>query len=89
MLNTATAMISDVIGQDSENSAFVYGCYSFSDKMLSGLLLAWILKEYTTSKGPLAIIMGLYPVISALIAFLCTYIGDKYYSHKLAKISVT
>ena len=28
MLNTATSLISDVIGSDAESSAFVYGVYS-------------------------------------------------------------
>lgn len=32
MLNTATSLISDVIGDDEESSAFVYGSYSLADK---------------------------------------------------------
>ncbi len=43
MLNTATSLISDVIGNDSENSAFVYGCYSLFDKFANGALLYWII----------------------------------------------
>jgi Na+/melibiose symporter-like transporter len=43
MLNTATSMISDVIGNDSENSAFVYGCYSLFDKFANGAILLWML----------------------------------------------
>jgi len=37
MLNTATSLISDVIGSDAENSAFVYGCYSLFDKFANEL----------------------------------------------------
>ena len=39
MLNTATSLISDVIGTDSKNSAFVYGCYSLLDKFANGAML--------------------------------------------------
>lgn len=39
LLNTATSIISDVIGDDKKSSAFVFGVYSFFDKMSSGILL--------------------------------------------------
>ena len=39
MLNTATSLISDVIGKDAESSAFVYGAYSFFDKVTNGVLI--------------------------------------------------
>lgn len=42
MLNTATSLISDVIGNDSESSAFVYGCYSLFDKFANGGLLYYV-----------------------------------------------
>jgi len=47
MLNTATPLISDVIGNDSENSAFVYGCYSLFDKFANGGLLFLMISEYS------------------------------------------
>lgn len=40
-------MISDVIGNDSENSAFVYGFYSLLDKFANGILLFTMIKMYT------------------------------------------
>ena len=46
MLNTATSLISDVIGNDSENSAFVYGCYSLFDKFANGIILFWMLDQF-------------------------------------------
>ena len=51
MLNTSTSLISDVIGSESESSAFVYGIYSFMDKMANGILLyfcncGYCLKKY-------------------------------------------
>lgn len=39
MLNTSTSLISDVIGNDSANAAFVYGVYSLFDKLANGSLL--------------------------------------------------
>lgn len=42
MLNTGTACISDVIGQDNTSAAFVYGCYSLADKFANGILLYWL-----------------------------------------------
>jgi Na+/melibiose symporter-like transporter len=46
MLNTATSLISDVVGNDSKNSAFVYGTYSFSEKNINGALLFWMISQY-------------------------------------------
>jgi len=39
LLNTATSIISDVIGSDDSSSAFVYGVYSLFDKFSSGFCL--------------------------------------------------
>ena len=47
MLNTATSLISDVIGNDTANSAFVYGCYSFFDKVANGLGLYFLVAIYS------------------------------------------
>lgn len=46
MLNTGTACISDVIGQDNTSAAFVYGCYSLADKFANGILLYWLVAAY-------------------------------------------
>ena len=42
LLNTATSIISDMLGTDSRNSAFVYGFYSLMEKISSGILLTLI-----------------------------------------------
>jgi hypothetical protein len=47
MLNTATSLISDVIGNDSENSAFVYGSYSLFDKFANGGILLWMIGAFS------------------------------------------
>ena len=75
MLNTATSLISDVIGTDSENSAFVYGCYSLFDKFANGLLLFWLVAKYTEDSHALRYIMSLTPVICSVISYLMTFIG--------------
>lgn len=47
MINTATSLISDVIGNDTEQSAFVYGAYSFLDKFANGLLLFYMVENHS------------------------------------------
>lgn len=47
MLNTGTACISDVIGQDNTSAAFVYGFYSLCDKFANGILLYWLVAAYS------------------------------------------
>lgn len=88
MLNTATSLISDVIGNDAENSAFVYGAYSLFDKFANGALLYWILKEYTEDHpDTLKFIMAFIPIICSVLAYILTWTGNKFFSHKLAKIT--
>ena len=49
MLNTSTSLISDVVGQDSEQAAFVYGIYSFLDKIANGFMLYFLVKDFSDS----------------------------------------
>ena len=87
MLNTATSLISDVIGNDSENSAFVYGLYSLFDKFANGFLLFYIIKEFSEDGEALKWILAVVPTITSLLSWILVYIGNKYFSHKLAKIT--
>jgi len=87
MLNTATSLISDVIGNDSENSAFVYGCYSLADKFANGILLYWIIAEYSQDGHALKWIISIVPTLAAFFSFVLTWVGHRYYSHSLAKIT--
>ena len=48
MLNTSTSIISDVIGTNIQSAAFVYGLYSFVDKIANGLFLFWLIANYST-----------------------------------------
>jgi len=87
MLNTGTACISDVIGQDNTSAAFVYGAYSLADKFANGILLFLLVAAYADKAGPLGWIISIVPVVSAIACTLATWVGIKLYADKLAKIS--
>lgn len=91
MLNTATSLISDVIGTDSESSAFVYGCYSLFDKFANGGLLYYVSAAFLDGENPDPVpikwIMGVTPVFCAISSYLLTWIGHKFFSNKMAKIT--
>jgi len=88
MLNTATSLISDVIGKDDQSSAFVYGAYSFFDKVANGVLLFFITAYYNKNETALRYIIGLTPFLCSVMAFGLTYIGKVLYSERLAALSV-
>ena len=88
MINTSTSLISDVIGKDAESSAFVYGVYSFMDKIANGLAIERALSLYKDDKMGLKVIMGGLPVATAVLAFGLTYLGKVLYSEKLARLSI-
>lgn len=87
MLNTGTACISDVIGQDNSSAAFVYGSYSLADKFANGILLYWLVAAYSDTASALKWIMSIVPICSAIGCTIATWIGIKLYADKLAKIS--
>lgn len=87
MLNTGTACISDVIGQDNTSAAFVYGAYSLADKFANGTLLFWLVAAYADKAEPLGWIISIVPTLSAVACTLATWVGIKLYADKLAKIS--
>ena len=58
MINTSTSLISDVIGKDADSSAFVYGFYSFMDKIANGVAIERALKLFEKDKTGLKVIMG-------------------------------
>lgn len=88
MLNTATSLISDVIGKDAESSAFVYGAYSFFDKVANGIIIFIITSKYNENPTALRWIIGTIPIICSVSAFLLTYIGKILYSERLARLSL-
>lgn len=88
MLNTATSLISDVIGKSEASSAFVYGAYGFFDKVANGVLIFVITAYYNKDETALKWIIGLTPPLCALFAYLFTYIGKKKYANRLAALSI-
>lgn len=80
MINTATSLISDLIGDDSENSAFIYGSYSCIDKVANGALLYWLVAAYPKNAMVLKWVMGTVPVICVLCSMMLSYYGNKHYS---------
>jgi hypothetical protein len=88
MLNTATSLISDVIGKDAEASAFVYGAYSFFDKFANGVIIFLITSYFNQDKVALKWIIGLTPVACSILAFGLTYLGKVLYSERLARLSI-
>jgi len=84
MLNTATSLISDVIGNDHKNSAFVYGCYSLFDKFANGTILFIAVDKFSAHENALRWIMSGVPISCAILGFILTVIGKKYYGHKMA-----
>ena len=87
MLNTSTSLISDVIGKDTKNSAFVYGCYSLFDKFANGGLLYYMIAHYSEDATALKYVMACVPIICSVLATLLTYIGNRCFSDKMAKIT--
>jgi MFS family permease len=86
MLNTATSLISDVIGSDSENSAFVYGVYSLFDKFANGGILFYLLDNYASDSVALRYVLGYTPFICAILSLLLTFLGQRWYGHLMAKV---
>ena len=87
MLNTATSLISDVIGNDTANSAFVYGTYSMFDKFANGALLKIMIDSYSDDPTALKYVLSLTPIFCSFMSYILTYIGFKYFSNKMAKIT--
>ena len=87
MLNTATVLISDIIGNDSENSAFVYGSFGLFDKCANGFIVFLIVSSYSDDIKALKLLMSFVPTLCSVFCFIFAFMGDRYYSDKLATIS--
>lgn len=88
MLNIATSLISDVIGNDDQSSAFVYGTYSLFDKFVNGALLVIIGNTVIEDKAWLIYLSSLLPIIAAVLTFVFAWIGKVFYADKMRGVSV-
>jgi len=87
MLNTGTSLISDMIGSDSKSSAFVYGIYSFMDKMANGFMLYCLVAYYSENAYALRWILSVVPIAAAIGTTFFTWLGLRLYSDRLSKLS--
>ena len=87
-MNTSTSLISDVIGKDADSSAFVYGFYSFMDKIANGVAIERAIKLLEKNGPGLRYLMCFMPIGCSVLAFGLTYLGKVLYSEKLAKLSI-
>ena len=88
MINTATSLISDVIGKDDQSSAFVYGAYSFFDKVSNGVIIFGITASWIENETALRWCIAVIPAGCGLAAFILAYAGNILYSKRLAKLSL-
>lgn len=79
MINTATSLISDVIGTDDQSSAFVYGAYSFFDKVSNGIIIFGITAVWIENPTALKWTIAIIPVMCSLGAYLLAFLGDRIY----------
>ena len=86
-LNTATSLISDVLGKDTQSAAFVYGAYGFFDRVSNGIVLSIIVAKYSENAEALAIILGCIPTVSAALAAGLAVFGERKFAHRIAKLS--
>ena len=82
-------MISDVLGNDAENAASIYGIYSFLEKKLKLIFCESFpfVKSTSQTSEQLKYIVAFTPLICAIFAFILTWLGFKFFSHKMAKIT--
>lgn len=78
LLNTATSLISDVIGSDEAakaSSAFVFGVYSFFDKMSSGVVLFIATSYLLENVWALRMIAGVLPIAAGFGSWGLCWLG--------------
>ncbi len=76
-LSSASYLINDVVGSKGNKGAFVYGAYSFSDKLSSGVVLALFLPIAKENADVLKWTMPIFPPTTIIFALLCIYFYNK------------
>jgi len=75
-LSGACGLINDVVGSNGTKGAFVYGAYSFADKVSCGIVL-FIMTQYANdpkNKQMLTIFMAFFPPFTIFCALSCVAI---------------
>lgn len=77
LLNTGITLISDVIGLKGKSGAFVFGAYSFMDKISTGIALFFISESsYFKSEFFIRWVTVLVPLCSGLFAWFLVMTGS-------------
>ena len=72
-LSTVSSLTNDVVGSKGAQGAFVYGAYSFTDKLSCGIVLAVFLPYAKNSADILKFSMPIFPPASLICAFIIVY----------------
>ncbi len=83
-LSTASNLINDVVGSKGKQGAFVYGAYSFSDKMSCGIVLYFFTTSVKGNDFALKFTTAFLPPISMFFAFLMVLIRRKSEENEIA-----
>lgn len=73
-LSGASSLINDVIGSKGVKGAFVFGTYSFADKISCGIVLFFMIQVAESSKSFLKFFMSFFPSITIFAALSCVYV---------------
>jgi Na+/melibiose symporter-like transporter len=84
-LSGASSLINDVVGPYGEKGAFVYGCYSFTDKFSCGLALFYLIHISKENTKLLQSFLSFLPPFSIICALICVYLRKSSKSAKKKK----
>lgn len=76
-LNVSSSLISDMLGRNNRNSAFVYGTYSLLDKLSSGFLLVLVGRTVIEETHFLRVLAGILPIVTSFGAWFFAYMGQE------------
>jgi Na+/melibiose symporter-like transporter len=75
-LSTVSSLTNDVVGSNGAQGAFVYGAYSFTDKLSCGIVLALFLPYAKREAAVLKYSMPIFPPASLICAFVIVYFRE-------------
>ena len=87
-LSTASCLCNDVVGSKGKKGAFVYGAFSFSDKMSCGIVLYIFTTTVIDDEYLLKLTTALLPPISMFFALIMVWIMKKIIKKKEKKFAV-
>jgi Na+/melibiose symporter-like transporter len=76
-LSTASSLTNDVVGSRGAQGAFVYGSFSFADKLSCGIVLAFFLPLIKTNHLVLIYTMSVLPPVSLILGLMIVFWRSK------------